>query len=383
MKAKEEVSVVIPVYREPADYEKISLQQCLKVLGQYPITLVAAESMNVSSYLALRPFAVERFDDSFFTGTTSYSRLLLSKAFYRRFQSYEYILIYQLDAFVFSNRLMEFCRKGYDYIGAPIPRWGWPELRKRVGNGGCSLRRVSSCLRVLSEWPPEQVFSIYPRSETPEDFYFACCSDRAELNFRVPGIQEAAEFSVDNERCHCYRRLDKRLPFACHSWHKKLRVWKSIIESFGYRLHHLDIVQEDGRKTALRDYVFRRLARKGKGESVARKAMDEVVRSYEPLALWGYGQIGRRWMSISKAFGFPQPIVFDQHAENEDVDVIRPSRESIAFHGRFILITSSLYAKEIVRELQQYGLQKDRDFMDVGQMLDEIGARYYHAVFHS
>ena len=39
---------------------------------------------------------------------------------YSRFEKYEYMLIYQLDAFVFSDRLMEFVEAGYDYIGAPL-----------------------------------------------------------------------------------------------------------------------------------------------------------------------------------------------------------------------------------------------------------------------
>lgn len=47
---------------------------------------------------------------------------MLSAEFYDRFAAYEYVLIYQLDAFVFADRLAEFCQMGYDYIGAPVRR---------------------------------------------------------------------------------------------------------------------------------------------------------------------------------------------------------------------------------------------------------------------
>lgn len=61
MLGKNDVMVVIPVYRNPVDYEMISLQQCLRMLGNYPMTLVAPASMDVSIYLSLHPFFVERF----------------------------------------------------------------------------------------------------------------------------------------------------------------------------------------------------------------------------------------------------------------------------------------------------------------------------------
>lgn len=45
---------------------------------------------------------------------------MLEADFYRRFGKYKYMLIYQLDAFVFSDKLLDFCEMGYDYIGAPV-----------------------------------------------------------------------------------------------------------------------------------------------------------------------------------------------------------------------------------------------------------------------
>src|ERR1044071_9510110 len=91
----------------------------------------------------------------------------MSEPFYRAFEEYDYILIYQLDCLVFSNALEAWCHKGYDYIGAP---WfeRWHQLRSErsaypdeivegfgaVGNGGFSLRNVRAALDVLASPKP-------------------------------------------------------------------------------------------------------------------------------------------------------------------------------------------------------------------------------------
>ena len=89
----------------------------------------------------------------------------------------EYILIYQLDAFVFKDELKEWCQKGYDYIGAPwiatIENTIWlkyfnivarkfrsknknnrEQIFFKVGNGGFSLRRTSSHYSIVKENEP-------------------------------------------------------------------------------------------------------------------------------------------------------------------------------------------------------------------------------------
>ena len=47
MEDEKRVVIVIPVYRYPVAYESISLTQCVKVLGRYPIVLVTPESMDI------------------------------------------------------------------------------------------------------------------------------------------------------------------------------------------------------------------------------------------------------------------------------------------------------------------------------------------------
>ena len=124
------IAVVIPVYREElTDLEKISLTQCRKVLGRYPLIFVAPEGKNFSYFAA--GDAVANFPAEYFRSTQTYSRLLMSPQFYETFSDFDYMLIYQLDAFVFYDALEEFCSLGYDYIGAPWPRISYFSFRDK------------------------------------------------------------------------------------------------------------------------------------------------------------------------------------------------------------------------------------------------------------
>lgn len=382
------VVIVIPVYRSPVAYESISLTQCVKVLGRYPIVLVTPESMDIHPFLSMGAFGVERFADYYFESTNHYSELLLSEAFYRRFQSYEYLFIYQPDAFVFSDRLMEFCRMGDDYIGAPVPRWAWRKRKQRVGNGGCSLRKVSSCLRILSEFPPRDHSAESAKEmrwTLPEDLYFAECAGNPKLDFHSPTLRQAMEFCVDFEVFGCYQKLPRWLPFACHAWQKKLDVWQDIIESFGYVVGTEGTSKKDDafQRNVLREYVIERLCRTHSKNLLAQKFVRQVVANYGLIAFWGYGKEGRRWEMIFRTVGLPIPLIFDRNAEGGDARVVSPSREAVMSCNRMILITSTRYAEAIAEELRGYGLKNNRDFMGVGHLLDEIGVRYCRAIFAS
>lgn len=61
---------------------------------------------------------------------------MLTKEFYLRFRQWEYLLIYQLDAYVFQDELMDWCNKGYDYIGAPFLKLNREVDWNNCGNGG-------------------------------------------------------------------------------------------------------------------------------------------------------------------------------------------------------------------------------------------------------
>lgn len=131
-KPQEQAAVVIPVYRKDLSlYEQISMKRCHEVLGKHPLFFISPEGLRIdrddwSSYGRILYFHPE-----YFGNTSAYNRLMFSPAFYRRFADFEYILIYQLDSFVFKDQLSYWCGLSYDYIGAP-----WIGLNRRGRDSG-------------------------------------------------------------------------------------------------------------------------------------------------------------------------------------------------------------------------------------------------------
>ena len=253
--SKKQAIIVIPIYRETlSDSELLSLRQCIKILGSFKIFLVCPKKIDLWLYKSIfqeydSQFTVEYFSPEYFESVAAYNRLMLSQFFYTRFLQYEYMLIYQLDAYVFENKLTEWCDKGYDYIGAP---WLYPDRKfhETCGNGGFSLRKISSFISLLKEPLENKLFSLkgllcYYRYRGPlhklkyvllgllgykntldyfininpvnEDiFYSSLKYDR----FSIPEAQEAMIFSFETEPSFLYKKTESKLPFGCHAWEK-------------------------------------------------------------------------------------------------------------------------------------------------------------------
>lgn len=158
--------VVIPVYKpDPNDAECASFRRTLSILHNHDICVVTHLGCALDKYQQLaaevsKTFRVEFFDSVFFRSVGDYNNLCFSNEFYNRFIQYEYMLIAQLDVWIFDDQLDYWCRQGYDYIGAPIYHAYTPSSFTRkflgVGNGGFSLRKISHCLRVVNHnrWMP-------------------------------------------------------------------------------------------------------------------------------------------------------------------------------------------------------------------------------------
>ena len=241
MKQKQMVAILIPVYKQNLSItEVIALRQLRKVLGHYPLYFIHPQFLQPDYGELGRGIGREAFADDYFQSTTGYSALMLSEELYGRFTAYEYVLIYQLDAFVFSDRLVEFCQMGYDYIGAPVRRLTplWHAIEARVGNGGFSLRRVAACLAMLPVWQKMQA-DDHPWSVELldcEDAFWGYCGKNSQLDFKVPIIPLALEFAVQENIQHAYKRmLDGWRPFGAHGWNKQdASFWERIMVREGY-----------------------------------------------------------------------------------------------------------------------------------------------------
>jgi len=229
----EKVAVVIPLYKSTlTENEAQSLVQCLLILGKHPIHFIAPKSLDLTFLSQWKEnYDVIRFDDCYFKSPKTYNKLLTAKSFYEVFTRYEYILIYQLDAYVFEDQLLNWCEKGYDYIGAP-------KLKKChiknqysfspvIMNGGLSLRKVKPILRYLTVY-----YLFFKEWHANEDMMFSFAQKRVYfLRFllRLPHWKEALSFSIEKNPETAYQILGK-LPFGCHAWERyNPSFWKPFI----------------------------------------------------------------------------------------------------------------------------------------------------------
>ena len=212
------VAVVIPTHKEQLDeLEKISLTQCRKVLGHYPLVFVAPEGKTFSYFEQSN--RVVQFAPECFQSLQTYNRLMLSPQFYEPFLDYEYILIYHTDAFVFYDALEYFCSLGYDYIGAPWPLlccWYKISHRKnlsRVGNGGFCLRKVKTHYDLLTNHSDSA-----QRFRGNEDNFFSICGNNPALGFNVAPYAVACKFAAEVNPAKIIKKNGGHFPFGAHKW---------------------------------------------------------------------------------------------------------------------------------------------------------------------
>ena len=292
------VLIIVPVYKdEMSVLEKISYKQLHKVLGNYEICIVAPEYLHLSEEILKSDVRVEWFEKKYFQNVAAYSKLLLSVEFYERFIDYKYILIYQLDAFVFCDRLEYFCKLGYDYIGAP---WltgvcEYENLERKilyVGNGGFSLRNVEKSIYAIKNKVKE--YEIY-RNRNEDAFFSACDAE----DCRVAPVNVALEFAFERQIRGCFKQNHNRLPFGCHAWERyDLEFLYKYIEKFGYKLDENIIAAGNEDKINENEYIWKKRNSKLIESDVAFYGINDKLNSlFEKkvkfVYLWGAGYIGK------------------------------------------------------------------------------------------
>ncbi|OGX83190.1 hypothetical protein BEN47_17790 [Hymenobacter lapidarius] len=276
------VAIVVPAYRRFADLtesEQISWRQSTDVYQTYPFVLVCPDSLDASGYVSAvlaQPVRLERFADTYFSGTASYNKLMMSLDFFQRLAGYEYFLLCQLDVFVFRDDLPAWCAKCYSYVGPPWFAGFEPPLAEArlwaVGNGGFSLRKVADCLRVLHarqpifSWPtllrecfapglgaglrrlPAYLRRGLQANQThharndyagQEDIFWSLiCADRFAW-YTVPTPTEALEFGFDYHPTLMLELNGGRLPMGFHAWDRHRNAfWTKLFKEQGYSLNN-------------------------------------------------------------------------------------------------------------------------------------------------
>jgi len=250
------VVVTLSTKTEYTPEEEIAFRHVRHYLGHYDKYVLIPDD-HPATY---NGFTAKRFPRRFFGSAQAHGRLLLSKAFYRAFLDYEYILVYHLDALVFADELLEWCQADYDFIGAPwLLSPDTPHITsEKVGNGGFSLRRVRSFLRVLDSktyfvdpdeywrryrersgvlatafnWPRKYVkrmgwfndVSWHVRwavhGDVHEDRFWAEFATHYDPAFRIAPVDVAMRFAFEAEPRRCFERIGRRMPFGAHRWQK-------------------------------------------------------------------------------------------------------------------------------------------------------------------
>jgi hypothetical protein len=255
------VAVFVPMsnrkYLTPE--EEISFRHLVHFLGKYDKYLVVPQSLDIH----YPGFELLRFSNNFFGSHEANTRLMLSRKLYSAFGKYKYILEYQLDCLVFSDQLTEWCNLDVDYIGAPwIPCSDSPWVKSpHVGNGGFSLRKVESFLRVLDSkeywqdpdeyWQrfcslrskPIQYLNIprkylarlralnsvrqHLRKNYPkyEDRFWSLEASKYYPGFNIAPVETALRFSFEVAPRLCFDLNHQELPFGCHAWHRYDRAF--------------------------------------------------------------------------------------------------------------------------------------------------------------
>ncbi len=250
------IAIIIPIYKSFLNLSKIekkSFEQVLSILSNYSIIIITHENISELPYIALSNnygvnLKIERFSSEYFDNISGYNKLMLDVNFYSRFYDFNYILIYQLDAWIFKDDLKKWCNKNYDYIGAPwlnIDSRDWIKLlpfklriiykikfrklkKTKVGNGGFSLRRVDSSLKFLKKHS-----RLLKKWTLHEDIFwsFATILDK---NFKIPDYMEALEFSIELNPKMGFEFNEFELPMGCHAWEKyEPEFWSKYIDING------------------------------------------------------------------------------------------------------------------------------------------------------
>lgn len=272
-----EYIIIIPIYKKNmTNDEQYSLEQCCNVLQQYEICFIAPNDLECSEYeKIISKFNVNAkfkfFEKKYFESIKSYSNFMLNKNFYKEFLEYKWMLIYQLDAWVFRDELQEWGKKGFDYVGAP-----WFEGYEKAddksrflqnsGNGGFSLRNVKKMyetiityeenfkgkrIKSIKEVCPKtgvmkillnifKILKMYYSNKNTYSFVMEYQNEDASIanyfpifneNFKVATAKEALAFSFEMLPKKLFKLNNNKLPFGCHAFKKyDWEFWKEYID---------------------------------------------------------------------------------------------------------------------------------------------------------
>jgi len=252
------IVITIPIYSLVLKgYELKVLDNLSSLCKEYEIYFIHPKSLSLDKEepFIRYNFKSLAFDETYFKNIEGYNRLCLSYSFYDSFNDFDYLLIHQLDAFIFEKRFEKWISQNYDYVAPPwvgvdsfkfirgtfennVPlllKAKLLPLHRRlfghdflVGNGGISLRKVRTFKRVL------KIFDSIAR-EWPynEDLFYSLYVPAYYPIFRIPSFDKALTFGFDLNPQKAFELNNNELPMAAHGFDKPayLSKWQEVMET--------------------------------------------------------------------------------------------------------------------------------------------------------
>lgn len=256
---KKDIAIVVPIYKLPlSPDDRICLNQLFKVMTGYDIYAVFPENLNITDVCEEYPLLKSSMESSHFSSLRSYNKLVLSRSFYDAFYNYKYILINQLDTYIFKDELCKWANSGFDYVGAPfVPDKNkyWSPLRRlwcklnfylrrykgtnphhsqwyQVGNGGLCLRNVSKFQNITKKYKQQIEDDLSDEKDFyPEDLWLSF-ELKDDDRLKTPDWKTALLFSIECSPQKCMDIIGNKLPFGTHAWtlDKHRPFWEKYIK---------------------------------------------------------------------------------------------------------------------------------------------------------
>lgn len=260
---KKSLVIIIPTHRPNINNnEKISLTHLKKYLNKYDTYFVIPRNINAKVFKSFG-YKIKKVDNNFFGTLRRANEMYLNRKFYEEFKNYDFMLIYQLDALVFSNKIERWIKSGYDFIAAPLfrPIIGYlshkPGQSIYGGNGGFSLRNIKKSIKILEivnksatrssknllvrlSWfllallqgKTHKIWLQAPADNYPfnEDGFWSYEAVKYYPQFRVAPFKDGLKFSFERFPAKCFKLNNYQLPFGCHAWTKYDRkFWEKYL----------------------------------------------------------------------------------------------------------------------------------------------------------
>ena len=266
-------AILIPMHKqEPSPEEQVSLIQCQKILGGYPIYLLHPQGMPITTYQKIFPaLRTLTAPPESMTSISAYNKLMISPFIFDKLSLYSHILIHEPDAIVLKNDLPYWCEQNFDYIGAP---WFASDVTddlelKATGNFGLSLISTKTVNTLFVDNPRWFSVSMIIRDlirglrgktgafnralqsmgsagrlagahklyEEHCDIFWSYLVPKIAPHLRIAPPEKAIFFSWEKNPQKCLTICKGKLPFGIHAWSKyDLKLLEPLLIKSGLTL---------------------------------------------------------------------------------------------------------------------------------------------------